>query len=150
MSVFVSESQIPRFEDLNENSFAAMLKKLECQDNTIKLLQLQLKSTTSKEALAIIEDKDKIISSLEKKIEELSLLKGGESGDSAQLEQENFELEQKLREKNQTLRKIERKYNEHLNELNDKIEALEEEKEELQKHRSIQVSVMPKSVYAIT
>jgi molecular chaperone GrpE len=133
MSVFVSESQIPRFEDLNENSFAAMLKKLECQDNTIKLLQLQLKSTTSKEALAIIEDKDKIISSLEKKIEELSLLKGGESGDSAQLEQENFELEQKLREKNQTLRKIERKYNEHLNELNDKIEALEEEKEELQK-----------------
>lgn len=132
MSAFIAESKIPKFEDLNENSFATMLKKMECQDNTIKLLQLQLKSTTSKEVLAIIEEKDKIITSLEKKLTEPPV-SGFSSIDTTQLEQENFELEQKLREKNQAIRKLERKYNEHLNELNDKVESLEEENESLQK-----------------
>jgi len=117
-----SEISTPEFENLEAASYETILKQIKVQRSTINLLHLQLKKQGTAAVDEILEEKDRIILSLEQQMKQGTL---PESTNSTQeLEKENDKLSQDLASLRSRGREVEIKYNDHLNELQDKINLL--------------------------
>ena len=116
---------VPGFEDLDENVYQTLVKQVETQRSTINLLHLQLKKQGTVATDQLLEEKDRLILSLQSKLDEVKVGGGalGVQNDTEELREENFQLEQLLKEKNREIREIKNRYNDHLNDLNDQIQT---------------------------
>ncbi|MBT3786003.1 nucleotide exchange factor GrpE [bacterium] len=117
-----SIADVPNFQELEETVYRKIVRQLEHQKGAIGLLHLQLKARGAEDVSKLIEEKDKIIMSLQSQVETKPDSPGSTTDE---LEGEVLELQEKLRNKNQEIRQIKTKYNDHLHELNDKIETYE-------------------------
>ncbi|MBW7876229.1 MAG: nucleotide exchange factor GrpE [Candidatus Cloacimonetes bacterium] len=114
--------QAPAFQELDESLYSTLVRQMEYQKNTINLLHLQLKQKNGGDWQKSLEEKDRIISSLEQKLNEKSPENSQKLLEQLEeLETENIELETRLREKNEKIRSMEKQYNEHLNRLNNEL-----------------------------
>lgn len=121
-------SALPNFQELDESVYRKLVRQLENHKSANKILQLQLRSKGIEDVSQMVEEKDKLIMSLQARLDQ----KVGSSGDvigigsSEELHQENEELAERLRHKNQEIRQIKQRYNDHLNELQQKIQNYED------------------------
>lgn len=139
--------QVPAFQELDESLYSTLVRQMEYQKNTINLLHLQLKQKNGGDWQKNLEEKDRIIASLEQKLgvptpeSNPKLLEQLE-----ELEAENIELETRLREKNEKIRSLEKQYNEHLNRLNNQLQEYREvqngptSEENKQLHSQLQIA----------
>ncbi|PCJ20093.1 MAG: nucleotide exchange factor GrpE [Candidatus Cloacimonadota bacterium] len=107
------------FIDVNEDLYNALIRQVKTQRDTLNLLHLQRKSQGEQNVESILAEKDRLIFSLQTKIDE-SL----PDAELKELQDENFELEERVKTKNKKIRELEESYNLHLNRLNDELSEL--------------------------
>lgn len=126
----------PAWQELDEGLYDALIRQLQYQRSTISLLHLQLKQQNGSDVAKALEEKDRLIFSLEKKVQEQKDAAPSEASSEVveKLQAEIQELEQDwetdrrlLAAKNEEIREIQRKYNDHLNDLHQEKVRLENE-----------------------
>ncbi len=126
----------PEWQELDEGLYDALIRQLQYQRSTISLLHLQLKQQNGSDVAKALEEKDRLIFSLEKKVQEQKEASPSQASSEMveKLQAEIQELEQDwetdrrlLAAKNEEIREIQRKYNDHLNDLHQEKIRLENE-----------------------
>ncbi|MCO4782419.1 MAG: nucleotide exchange factor GrpE [Candidatus Cloacimonetes bacterium] len=109
------------FSDVNEDLYNSLIRQVKTQRDTLNLLHLQRKSQGEQDIETVLAEKDRLILSLQSKIEQTN-----SNQDLSELENEVYDLEERLRQKNKKIRELEDSYNLHLNRLTDEITALKQ------------------------